>query len=116
MSISNVELKNNQYQVYDGSSKKIKEIHSSNGGELKGFGNDFMVFSKNNYFATYDESFKKLNETHSSNVGDFKNASGSTIIFVKNNYIGTYDDTFKKISERHVQLTPWCSWMVSYYK
>jgi pectate lyase len=102
MAISDVQLKNNYYQVYDGSGKKIKESHSSSVGELCGIGMDFMVFLKNNYFATYDESFKKIKEVHSSSVGNFKSAAGTTVNFIKNNYLGTYDKNFKKISERHI--------------
>jgi pectate lyase len=82
MAISDVQLKNNYYQVFDGSGKKIKESHSSSVGELCGIGMDFMVFLKNNYFATYDESFKKIKEVHSSSVGSFKSAAGTTINFI----------------------------------
>ena len=53
MAISDVQLKNNYYQVFDGSGKKIKESHSSSVGELCGIGMDFMVFLKNKYFAVH---------------------------------------------------------------
>jgi len=50
MAISDVQLKNNYYQVFDGSGKKIKESHSSSVGELCGIGMDFMVFFEKQLF------------------------------------------------------------------
>lgn len=100
--ISDVQLKNNYYQVFDSNGKKIKETHQSSVGEFCGMGMDFMVFFKNNYYSTYDETFRKIKEVHSSSVGNFKNAAGQNIIFEKNNYLGTYDKNFKKISQRHI--------------
>ena len=51
MAISDVQLKNKYYQVFDSSGKKIKEIHETNVGELCGFSSDFMVFKKNKHCA-----------------------------------------------------------------
>ena len=49
MAISDVQLKNNYYQVIDENGKKIKEAHYSSVGELQGIGIDFIVFLKNHY-------------------------------------------------------------------
>jgi len=105
MAISDVQLKNKYYQVFDSSGKKIEETHETNVGELCGFSSDFMVFKKNKYYATYDENFKKIKEIHETNVGEFRVASGSTVTFCKNKYTATYDKFFKKISERYTGWT-----------
>jgi hypothetical protein len=103
MTISDVQLKNNYYTVFDERGKKIKEIHENHVGELCGFGSDFIVFFRNglSLYSTYDETGNKIKDMHSNHVGDFHNASGSTITFQKGSYIGTYDCTFKRLSERH---------------
>ena len=64
MAISDVQLKNNYYQVIDENGKKIKEAHYSSVGELQGIGIDFIVFLKNHYYATYDENLKIIKEVH----------------------------------------------------
>lgn len=46
MAISDVQLKNNYYQVIDENGRKIKEIHASSVGDLLGIGIDFIVFHK----------------------------------------------------------------------
>ena len=79
MAISDVQLKNNFYQIFDGNGKKSKEIHSSSVGELCGTGIDFMVFLKNNFYSTFDENFKRIKEIHKSSVGDFKSSSDTPI-------------------------------------
>ena len=62
MAISDVQLRNNYYQVFDSNGKKIKENHTMNVGELCGFSSEFMVFLRNSYYATYDENFNKIKE------------------------------------------------------
>ena len=44
MAISDVQLKNNYYQVIDENGRKIKEAYSSSFGDLQGIGIDFIVF------------------------------------------------------------------------
>ena len=60
MAISDIQLKNNYYQIFDSNGKKGKEMLASNVGQLCGIGTDFSVFLRNNYYATFDEDFKKI--------------------------------------------------------
>jgi hypothetical protein len=49
MAISDVELKNGYYRLYDSSGNKVSETHSGNVGELCGIALDFVVFLKDSY-------------------------------------------------------------------
>lgn len=101
MAISDVRLKNNYYEVYDSSGKKISDAYYSK-GELLGYSSDTMLFKKDRYFYTYDENFKIIAEKYESSIGEFKNMTGSSINFIKDRYLYCYDKYFKKISERYI--------------
>jgi len=104
MAISDVRLKNNYYEIFDGNGKKGRQVHLSVAGELCGFGQDFLVFSRNSNFTIYDENFRKLREIHQASAGAFKSVAGLYVNFLRNNYVVTYDKNFKKVSERHASV------------
>ena len=60
MAISNIELKNKMYYVYDEKQKEITHNWESTLGELKGFSSELIVFYKSKMFYIYDENLKAI--------------------------------------------------------
>ena len=78
MPISNVELKNRMYYVYDEKQKEIAHKHQNNVGELIGFSSELIVFYNNKMYYVYDENLKEISHKHENNLSQFKNVVGRT--------------------------------------
>ena len=68
MKISNIELKNNYYDLYDENGKKYKSLFNGSNNTIGTFisisGNS-ITFRRGSYIDTYDSTGKKLNSRFS---------------------------------------------------
>ena len=98
--ISYIEETKNWYYVYDEQGKRIGGLSHSSVGDLKGWGNDFLVTKYYSYYRIYDAKGKVLKALNVSDVGEIVGVSGNTITSRKGSWIFIWNKDGKKLSAR----------------
>lgn len=98
--ISYVEETRNWYYVYDEKGKRLGGLSRNTIGELKGWGNDFLVAKYYSFYRIYDAKGKDLKSMNVSDVGEIVGVSGNTITSRRGRWIFTWNKEGKKINAR----------------
>lgn len=101
--ISYIEETKNWYYIYDESGKKINTLSRSGFGEIKGWGNDFLVIKRGAYYLICDADGKTLKTLGVQAVGEVVSVSGNTFTSRLSVWIYTWNKEGKKIHTRGVQ-------------
>ena len=72
MAISDIELRNNYYHVFDESGHRITQYQSSV-GQLQGFNSQYIVLLRGSYYVVCDEKFRQISQRSQSAIGEFLN-------------------------------------------
>ena len=98
--ISYIEETRNWYYVYGETGKRLGGLSRNTIGDLKGWGNDFLVAKYYSFYRIYDAKGKVLKAMNVSDMGEIVSVSGGTITSRKGNWIYTWSKEGKKISAR----------------
>ena len=98
--ISYIEETRNWYYVYDEKGKRLGGLSRNTIGELKGWGNDFIVAKYYSFYRIYDAKGKVLKSMNVSDVGEIVGVSGKTITSRRGRWIFTWNKEGKKINAR----------------
>ena len=98
--ISYVGETRNWYYVYDEKGKRLGGLSRNTIGELKGWGNDFIVAKYYSFYRIYDAKGKVLKSMNVSDVGEIVGVSGKTITSRRGRWIFTWNKEGKKINAR----------------
>lgn len=95
--ISYVEETRNWYYVYDEKGNRLGGLSRNTIGELKGWGNDFLVAKYYSFYRIYDAKGRVLKSMNVSDVGEIVGVSGKTITSRKGSWIFIWNREGKKI-------------------
>ena len=95
--ISYIEETRSWYYVYDENGKRLGGLSRNTIGDLKGWGNDFLVAKYYSFYRIYDAKGKVLKSMNVSDVGEIVGVSGKTITSRKGSWIFIWNREGKKI-------------------
>ena len=102
MTISDVSFDGSKYTVFDEDSREVNALYASNfgGGEMCGFGTDFLVFKDGDkYMIVNAENGNEIASLYKSNVGRFKHANGRLIVFKSDSKLVVHEVGHSSVSE-----------------
>lgn len=100
MTISDVSFDGSKYSVFDESSREVNGLYASSFGELRGFGEYFVVFQDGDkYVIVNAENGQEIERLYGSSVGEFKHANGRLVVFKDGSKIVVREVSFSGVSD-----------------
>ena len=98
INISDVQIKNSWFIVFDNYGKRISQMPQSK-NEIVAVASSFFVITNNGWIITYDAKCKKISQMPQSKK-QVKGAVGDTFTVYNNGWIITYDNKCKEKNRR----------------